>query len=245
MLARVVGVDAAVAGAFLDAPSQMELAVVEVGVRPVPLDGVGDRARAVRNDPLGAVAVRIDLVEEVHPRAPGLVGGEADPPGHHRLLGVVAADGDQDRAAALLAVPRRVEVVRAVGPQVERLGVEDQDPGAPCRSEGLVDRRAEQVQVAGGERVLAACVAHPVGILDVAVCFEPDRAAGSPERGPLRDDLEETRDLDRRVEVVGRRDRPPNRPCRTSMSLAVHTERRKGMSDGRVLTPGRDLPSIH
>jgi hypothetical protein len=49
---------------------------------------------------------------------------------------------------------------------------------------------------------------HPVGVLDVAVRFEPDRPAGPSERHPLRDELEQVRDLDRRVEVVGRRDRP-------------------------------------
>ncbi len=111
-----------------------------------------------------------------------------------------------------LAVPRRVEVVRAVGPQVQRLGIEDQDARAPRGRERLVDRRAEQVEVAGGERVLAARMPHPVGILDVAVCFEPDRAAGPPERHPLRDELEQGGDLDCRVEVVGRRDRPLGDP---------------------------------
>jgi hypothetical protein len=36
------------------------------------------------------------------------------------------------------------------------------------------------------------------------VRFEPDRAAGPPQRSPLRDELEQARDLDRCVEVVRR-----------------------------------------
>jgi hypothetical protein len=164
-VAGVLGVDPVVARRLADEPPEVELARVEVGGGPAAGDGVGDRARAVRDHPLGTVAGGVDLVEEVDPRAPGLVGGEADPPGHHRLPGVVAADRDEHRAAPLVGVPSRVEVVCAVGTQVERLGVEDQDPGAPRRRELLVDRRAEQVEVAGGERVLAAGVPHPMGVL--------------------------------------------------------------------------------
>ena len=203
----VVGVDAVAVGGAPERAPEVELAGVEDRVGPSLAHGGGDRLRAVGHHPLGAGAVGVEARQEVEPRFGRLVAGHADPLGHHWEPGIIAPGRREDRPAPFLGIPAGNVQLGVVGPDVERLGIEDEDPGPALGREPFVDPGREQVEVTGGERERAARPPHPVVVLDVVVAFEPDGQAGSPERGPAPGELEQAGDLVGGVEVVGPGDR--------------------------------------
>src|SRR5450756_1232543 len=108
---------------------------------------------------------------------------EADPPRLRGARPVVAADGDENGPGPRVRIPALAVLGRPVRAQAERLGVEDEDPRPAPGRELMVDLGSEQIEVAGGEVVLPARVAHPALIRDELLGLEPDRLARSPERG--------------------------------------------------------------
>jgi hypothetical protein len=110
------GPDPVLAGGLAERPAHVELARVERRVGPPAHHRVLDRLGTVGDDPLRPRAFGVDLIEEVEPGSGRLVRGEADPPGHVAMVGVVAADRHEYRAAALVAVPARVGLLRSIRP---------------------------------------------------------------------------------------------------------------------------------